>query len=570
MEQLMSQSGNLLANAILPAERTTIWQPGLSCMGGVPRRSAIHRTLRPSGGDDTAAIQSALDSCPAEHVVQLSTGEFKISGQGLRLGRSNVTLRGNGEMTVITGACQTALITIGSTYTRQPPRDLIANGQKGEKSITVSDTSELKVGDLVTLNQLSDSEIRSDTSTPPRRVYWSPNHGVDSRNWYGENNRPIGQTLEIQSIDGLTLAFTTPLHIDFETLLGAHIFRVNPDSGTDCVKRSGVEDLCVKVGSAGNIKFSACAYCWVSHLESANSRDGSVVFDSTFRCELRDSYVYGTQDASPAGGGVGIQVQTYASDNLVENCIILAFYRLLACCASGGGNVFGYNYMQDGYRSDDKTRQVAGMGPNGWPGSHMELFEGNESFNVDTDSVHGNSIECTYFRNHLTGLRRFSKFASDLNDYSERRIVGLEQHSFWYSFVGNVLGFQDMPLFDKQTRFVYETDVDWVANHESWVPVWTLGHNTPGPGEPVAAPNPLTVARTVRIVNFDYLTNMVHTDGENVQDLTDSLYLESKPAFFGKVPWPWVHPNAESAQARVGQLPARLRFEAGDPWGAKQ
>ena len=68
---------------VIPADRRTVWNPGLSAVGGIPHRTTIYRTLSPSGGDDTAAIQTALDGCPANQVVKLNAGTFKITGDGL-------------------------------------------------------------------------------------------------------------------------------------------------------------------------------------------------------------------------------------------------------------------------------------------------------------------------------------------------------------------------------------------------------------------------------------------------------------------------------------------------------
>ena len=37
-------------------------------------------------------------------------------------------------------------------------------------------------------------------------------------------------------------------------------------------------------------------------------------------------------------------------------------------------------------------------------GPHHVLFEGNYSFNFDSDKTHGNAIYHTVFRNHLRGI----------------------------------------------------------------------------------------------------------------------------------------------------------------------
>ena len=79
----------------LPADRSFAWNPGLDAVGGIPGRTAVYQAvLSPSGGDDTATIQSALDSCPTNRVVQFTAGVFHITGQGLSIEHSDCTLRG--------------------------------------------------------------------------------------------------------------------------------------------------------------------------------------------------------------------------------------------------------------------------------------------------------------------------------------------------------------------------------------------------------------------------------------------------------------------------------------------
>src|SRR5229473_2535348 len=52
---------------------------------------AQDRTLSPRGGslDDTAPIQSALETCPRGQVVKLSPGTFNINAGGLHFRRSD-------------------------------------------------------------------------------------------------------------------------------------------------------------------------------------------------------------------------------------------------------------------------------------------------------------------------------------------------------------------------------------------------------------------------------------------------------------------------------------------------
>jgi len=575
---------------VIPSDRSTVWNPGLNAVGGIPYRTTIFQTLSPSGSDDTAAIQAVLDACPSNQVVLLGAGTFIISDPGLAIGQSGVTLRGAGpDQTLLVQQtnAQYPVVIIGWRWVKHTvSHPLTADGVKGTNSVAISDATGLKVGEIVTLNQLSD-DTRSDTVAPVRKVYWGPSApdpfgGV--RRWFCEQNRPIGQTLEIQAINGNQLTFSTPLHIGFETALQAGLSRFSLDEHddpegigwnalwtdqVDAVEYSGIEDLAVSWGNGGdgggNIHFWDCAYCWVRNVESSYSSGHSCNLESSFRCEVRDSCFHTTQDPNPGGAGYGIGVNVYASDNLYENNIVWGFNKMTIGRASGGGNVFGYNYLQDGFGAGYLAIVETGAGANHYAGSHMELFEGNEGFNCDSESRWGNCIYETIFRNRWTGLR-ISMPPLQLLDYDARRMVGVDAHAWWHSFAGNVLGFPGMPLLSgtdpqfgyghTQIGFIYQADAASFAVSTSigqLVPAWDIGHGSDD------EPDPLALARTYRHGNYDYVTDSIVWDPDNPDHaLPDSLYLAAKPAFFGNNPWPWVTP--ENAPATTAVLPAKVRF----------
>src|SRR5260370_4761947 len=73
--------------------------------------------------------------------------------------------------------------------------------------------------------------------------------------------------------------------------------------------------------------------------------------------------------------------------------------------SAGAGSVIGYNYMDDGYINGSDGWVEVGLNASHMVGPHHVLFEGNQSFNADSDQTHGNSIYMTFFRNWLTGYR---------------------------------------------------------------------------------------------------------------------------------------------------------------------
>jgi hypothetical protein len=558
------------SNPVISADRLTTWNPGLNAVGGIPNQTSICKTLTPSGADDTSAIQSALNACPANGVVFLNAGTYNISGQGLQMTKSNVVIRGSGPTaTILTKkpGSNYPVISIGiQFYTYTPSVALTADSAKGSTNVTLASNPGYKVGEIVVINQLSD-ENRSDTVPPLRTVYWGVNAplGDASRTWFCEENRPVGQVVEIASISGNTLTFTTPLHATFEVALSSHVLRLS-DGGSkqvDAVKYAGIEDLAVSGGEGGdgggNIHLFAAAYSWVKNIESSNSSGHSVNLDGTFRCEVRDSYIHTTVDPNPGGAGYGIGVNQYAADNLYENNVVWNFNKVTVGRASGGGNVFGYNYFTDGYGADYTTYVEDGLSASHYTGAHMELFEGNEAFNFDNEVYWGNATYGMVFRNHFTGLRR-SASPLDLMDVGNRRAVGLQTAAWWFSFVGNILGFQGMALMPGQDKFIANADPNNLNADDGAVYMWQIGY------EEGTFPNkadPLVVSRTYRDGNFDYVSNAVTWDPTDPNHtIPPSLYLTSKPAFFGANPWPWVEPTGATDATRLGVLPARVRFDA--------
>ena len=84
---------------LLPSDRSA-WKnwtmAGLQSVGGIPNRTTVCATVKPSGGDDTSNIQTAVKYCPSGEVVVLSAGTFTIGeGKFVTINKS-VVVRGSG------------------------------------------------------------------------------------------------------------------------------------------------------------------------------------------------------------------------------------------------------------------------------------------------------------------------------------------------------------------------------------------------------------------------------------------------------------------------------------------
>jgi hypothetical protein len=171
------------------------------------------------------------------------------------------------------------------------------------------------------------------------------------------------------------------------------------------------------------------------------------------------------------------------------------------------------------------------------------LFEGNYSFNYDSDNTHGNAIYHTVFRNHLAGFRK------SYPGMSNARAGGLMIGSWWHSFIGNVMG-----TAGRMAGWSYTGGNDWN--------IWFLGYD---PQDWDQDADPQVLSTILREGNFDYVTNTVRWDSAP-QAIPDSLYLTAKPAFFGTLPWPWVDPLGAT---KLHTLPAKARFESKPAVGSR-
>jgi hypothetical protein len=271
---------------------------------------------------------------------------------------------------------------------------------------------------------------------------------------------------------------------------------------------------------------------------------------------VRDSYLHDSYYYNNGGAGYGLDVTFASSDNLIENNISIRFNKVINCRASGGGNVIAYNYMDDGAMNSQPTWIETGLQASHYPTPHFELFEGNYSFNMDGDFTEGNAIDITFFRNQASGLRRNTpRF---LSDTQSRRMAAAMRGHYWYNFVGNVLGCAGMQPTPPD-GWVYEGAPPWP---DTPITVWRVGYWNQDP----KTLDSMVGATIVRDGNYDYVTASVHwhQTPDFTGTLPDSLYLRSKPAFFGDLPWPWVDPLGPT---KTFTLPAKARYDAGKPNG---
>ena len=591
------------SSALLSADRTTTWSPGLMGVGGIPVRSTICSTLSPDGGglDDTARIQGAINACPVGQVVQLTAGTFLINGGHYLLINKGVTLRGAGPgkttlaktdgakpFREAVGPNPSPLIIVGGGRFATSPEntdaagsvDLTADAVKGAYTVSVANPAGFSPGQIVLLDEASGAGWHSDPlgrgeiwASSDWRVVWQkhnpPVRYVDdfpadafpttpgmAGGWFSRLDRPIAEIKEIASVSGTTITFTTPIHISYRASHAAQLSRY----GRPHVKSAGVEDLTLTGGDAGNLRFNWAALSWAKNVESTAWHGEGVAMQASFRIELREFYIHDAAWAQPGGGGYAISLSAGSSEVLIENGISVRANKVMVARSAGAGSVVGYNYMDMGYINTNGAWIEAGINASHMVGSHHVLFEGNYGQNAESDNTHGNSVYLTFFRNQLRGIRApFDNQAGGrIDDATQpgnrpQHCAGLMAYSYWMSFVGNVLGAPG-----QMDGWVYEGTFSGRKPD-----IWMLGWDGTEP-YPV---DPQVLATTLRHGNFDYLTNTVKWDPDHPDHtLPDSLYLTRRPAFFdagrGYI-WPWVDPTGAT---KLHVLPAKARYDAGTPF----
>lgn len=589
--------------SIIPAERNFAWDPGLTSKGGIPNRTSVCATLSPG-----ANIQAALDSCPAGQVVKLNAGTFTVNKY--LIVHSGITLRGAGAgqtilsktngakprtSTVVPGT-KGILVPVNGGYivddtlpiiivgpSRYPGPDnstaqnLTSDGVAGSNSVTVASASGFTPGQFVLLDELSGATWQpvpagfgcsGCTVQQSDRVAYnihnptqSGDDGEASKSWFSRTDRPTNEIKEIASVGGSTITFTSPLSIDYRVSHNAQLTRYTATGSQSTgesrhIVNAGVENLSLKGGGGGALQFLNAAYSWAKNVEITQWLGDGVDINGSFRVELRDSYIHQASWPVPGGGGYALSLASGSSETLIENNILIDANKVMVGRSSGTGSVVGYNYLDDGWIYGTEGWVEVGINASHQTGAHHVLFEGNYSFNADSDYTHGNAIYLTFFRNWLSGQRRSFK------DTGNVRAVGLAYGSWWDSFVGNVLGRSGQMAGWHYTDSAMSCDAsgnNCTGNNANWTDrtVWRLGYDPVRWG---MHPDPKTLSTIIRDGNYDFLTNSQRWHNTPVGfAIPDSLYLKAKPSFFGSNPWPWVNPINGS----LASLPAKARFDDG-------
>ncbi len=559
-----------IPSALVDPSRVTEWNPGILSDGqlhmplgsdGLPVRTTVCKTISPSGGDDTKAIQAALNSttCVGQ-VVALSKGKYTVSStitltQGVVLrgagsdgasGSGTTIVKTGGGSVLAIGAAQDTTCYSGSM---SAPYALTQDGLKETSTISVgASASNFSVGDLALIDQLDDSAVQPGDS-----------NGVFIR----AVGRSITERVEISAVDASsgTLTLSSPLHWTFKSS-SAYQAMIARET-MPAVRWAGIESLYLQGGTnpgydgqmAGGIDISNAANSWVKDVQTDGTIAGMhIASTGTYRVVVRDSYVHHSANYGFGTDCYGIVIRCGSADNLVENNIVRYMNKPILFSASGGGNVIGYNYADNSWSTPAAYQEVNIDSHAVFP--HMELIEGNYAPHIGATTTHGNSGYLTYYRNYSSSqFASPAVFGSTGPQTGDVTCLHFTLGDVDMNAMGNVLG--SSKATDLATAALSSTYVGWGpstfsifqladdANHDttaqegmadvSYTTLWLLG-------------------------NYDTVNMAVTWNAMSpLKTLPSSLYLSSKPAWWPAASaWPWA---GSDLSPMVGTLPAKARSD---------
>lgn len=542
----------------LPEDRSAPWSLA-GIPGGIPvissqfcnvKLSIPGSALTAKGNgvtDDTAAIAAALANCPSNQFILFPAGTY-INNAATTVMRPGVVLRGAGMNSsriiggpiyfpVNFGTKEVNMFGSGAILTKGSSNVVVTTS-----ALTSSDSPGLVpfVGMYVTIGVTNDNVLVDPLGT-----------GGNWRDVFsGFENKNLAQMAQITAIsNGTNITLWPPSLWNYSNSLGV-VVRYYSTLTT----RAGIEDICLESPSPHTqqhmIRMNGAAYCWLKNVKINWAYEDAVYIAEAFRCNIEGCWWQYTLHADPSGGYGTRFTETVPSWNKVQDNIVEGF-RDPIIFEDGSGNVSAYNYAPWATNFDGSTQHALS--------SHasspvFNLFEGNKTWSSGADDTHGSSIYNTYFRNFLWGISPLGATPVGGPSTQYNWVNRLDRKALYYSYVGNVFGTPGQPG-------VYESSsvIGTGTRSANTRYIWTLGYVTDGSGNTNSsggfAYDPNVRITLLRTNNYDYINNAT-VDAVNI---TASLYLANKPAFFGALTWPPIGPQVTG---KTNIIPAEERYMA--------
>ncbi|MBN1339500.1 MAG: hypothetical protein JXA03_09260 [Bacteroidales bacterium] len=438
--------------------------------------------------NDHAAIMSAINSLPGQcRIVYFPPGTYLINA-AINLPDS-VILRGapNNQSTIkcnMGGTNIYGLIVHGVAPSSYEP--VLQGYVKWSYKIVVANPANYAPGDYI--------EIRQDNGS------WDTNPAT----WA---EHAMGQIVRVHFLKGDTLVLDESIRIDYSASLNPEVGKFTPRKyvGIESLKIQRIDDY--PSGGPNNISIYYADNCWVAGIESDKSVGSHIVIRNSNHIEVTGSYFHDAFSYDGASNhGYGVTLNNHCGFCLVENNIFKHLRHAMMVKVGANGNVFGYNYSLDVYRTEWPNNYSGDISLHGHY-SFVNLFEGNIVQNIIIDHAWGPSGPFnTFFRNRaeLYGII----ITSGTQTTSSQNFVGNE--------VTNTQAFMGQYSLAGSDHFEYGNNIkgtiipsgtgalaDQSYYYSSKPPFWDVNMNWPN----IGVPNPIntgTIQAKLRYQNNHY------------------------------------------------------------------
>jgi len=315
-----------------------------------------------------------------------------------------------------------------------------------------------------------------------------------------------GQLMKISAINGNTITVDRTFTFSYDISFEMRMRKVLP------ITEIGFENFYLERVDANtgilnnNFSFYYANNCWIRRVHSYFTARYHVRMDNSRNIEIRECEFEMADDCGGGGAGYGTLTEKHTSECLIEDNIFHDLRHPLISKEGASRNVYAYNYSFDERTNatcdSDPTNPYAGISLHGhYPA--FNLFEGNIVGRATISDAWGPSGPCnTLFRNRIN---------------TDKGI--------------------------------------WTASYS---------HNQNIVGNELITPAEISDNRDNTVIGTLLLGNNVQGTIDNipVSPLENSLYLSSKPEFFGSLPWPSI---GEGNVPNTGIIPAQDRWNKSEP-----
>jgi hypothetical protein len=590
-----SDSGGLPWSGIIDPSRAVDWrQAGIP--GGLPDSNwtACGTTIAPYSGT-ADKINAQLATCSPNQYVLLGAGTFTLSTLVVFPTSGHIALRGSGaDQTFLkftatggTGCFSIAgFISIcGSdeSYVEQPTvvYDWTAGYAQGTTHVTLSSVANITANaTILVLNQcntgMSGTPCTGNESDNGQffvcakkydGTYGCSVDGPDGTTYDG-TNRFQNEMFLVTAINeggcGANCVTISPgvRAPNFTATQSPQAWFIQP------IVQAGVEDL--SIDGTGDTAINTavmlynCYECFVSGVRTTNLYTYSIDTEGVFHNLYQNNYFFNEPSTDPYGIRFSM-----SADNLVQNNIIEQVRSPIVFDNPDTGSVIAYNFfINDDYAGD----AMFGAEWRHSTGDAMQLSEGNFDTGVVLDDDHGSHQMVTMFRNRYTGWESCGNGqcgTETAKDYAANA-VDVKSYNRYMNVIGNVLG----------TEGFHTT---YQGSDGGDLEVYSIGTGN-GAVTPAIPIDPIAGTTLFRWGNYDVATGAARWCGDSASPgwattcgsvsevpsgislyanpvpsstaLPASLYLSSKPAWWGSTAWPGVGPDV--TEGNIGHCSGTL------------